>query len=300
MTKEKSWLDAANEVERAVAEALPRSLCKEGPRLLEIREVLWEDTLLSVSHFSRPLEVRLGEDKGTDYFIPMERLPYNGFPLLSRQGGAQRVRFLPDWEGSIHDGDRELDFKRLAKSGEATEEEDGGFSVVFQPEWSVLVCLGETKLFMRFVAKEKIKRPPLHDRLNYSMIGLWSLLICSYAVFLFWVAATPGPSIVDMFDSPSRAVSRTMWFHELDRPDPPEPERLRRLRVPERRAAIREEGKVGERVSRVDKARGSARSRAERRSWPNSRSWPTARRRSTSQPTWTGKGRRSPGTSSRP
>ncbi len=229
-------------------------------RVLEVREVLWGDTLLDVRHSRRTTPVTLGEGGDCTFRLSHDDLPGDGFPLVTPDGpGTAWLAFTPSMQGVVFDNGAATDLTRFIDTGEA-QEWRGFFRLRLDASRAALLRFGGLQYYIHFVSPEAIRRAPFWQRIDGVMSTLMALFILGYLLTATYLKMLPAPEVADILDAPQRFARLVITPRSL--PEPPPPETQRFAPTPAPRAAG-EEGRIGEDDALLDKADGSARRRLE-------------------------------------
>lgn len=188
---------------------------------LELRELLWEDTLLQVRHYPRPQNVTLGEAKGCDFFVASEGLPNDRFAMLSScTAGRFCFCFTGDMQGELHGQHESRRFSELIESGIA---EDWGdhFRMMLHPGMAVSYSFGPIGYYMRFVKAEQAPKVPWYKRLEHTYNAIMLLFVMTACCFGLYLNSLPVPEMADILDNVGNRMPDIVRFLPLAKKPPP-------------------------------------------------------------------------------
>ncbi len=229
-------------------------------RVLEIREILWDNTLLSMRHLYKSSPVTVGESKACDYFVSGDFLPDKKFKLISPKGKGFELNFTDKMEGSVEPNGSSLSLAEVIKKNKAHS--NGSFySMDIEPGTACWVKFAEVKYYFRWVEKETLKPVPITKSIDYPMTSLGVVALLIYVLGLIWIKSLPAPEVADILDAPDRFAK--LILEEVEMEEPPELEEEKPTEIASEEKSIGEEGKIGEEESEIDKTEGDARKRLE-------------------------------------
>jgi len=220
-------------------------------RVLEVREILWDNTLLSMRHLYHETSLSMGESKSCDYFINPEDLPSSTFTIVKRDGDKAYLNFTDKMEGTYEPNGKSM---TLAEAADKLKLNSSGgiYSLPIEPGSCATIKFEELKYYFRWVEKEKLEKLPLSQTIDYPITSLMVGVVVVYILGYIWINSLPAPEIADILDAPERFAKLILEDVEVEEEPEEEPE----LTQPEK--ALGEQGKVGKEEAQLDKTEGSA------------------------------------------
>jgi len=264
---------------------------KTKPKVLEIAEI-WGDTVMDVKHYQpafgkisigtstgyrwRFVGIPLGwvppafanftwllaptlseatEEWRNEFYVPPEDLPHDDFALFEWAGGGYVFNMSDKWSGFVDIGDDRHTFQSLIESGTATAVGPGQYQVPVDGDTRVVADLGHVIFFGQNVAKSKKIVGGASD-VDYPFLGLMAFTTFLLAMLgVFIISAGPPPDS-ELLEVPDRFVELLL--------EQPEPEEQKEDTKPdanpdagEGAKAKKEEGKVGKKDAKMEKAKGN-------------------------------------------
>ncbi len=261
------------------------------PRVLEVAEI-WADTVMDVKHYTPGHErISIGTSTGyrwrfvgvplawvppafakvtwllaptlsesseewrNDFYVPPEDLPHDDFSLFEWSGGGYVFNMSDKWSGFVDIGDDRHTFQSLIESGTASAVGPGQYQVPVDGETRVVADLGHVIFFGQNVAPGK-RVAGGKGELDYPFLGIMSFMsFLLLMVFIIFMSSGPPPES-DAMEVPDRFVELLL--------QQPEPEEQKEDNKPdanpdagEGAKAKKEEGKVGKKDAKMEKAKGN-------------------------------------------
>jgi len=221
-------------------------------RVLEVREILWDNTLLSMRHLYHETSLTMGESKSCDYFMSHEDLPSSTFTLVKRDAEKAYLYFTDKMEGTFEPNGKSMTLAE-AVSKQNLSASGGVYALPIEPGSCATIKFEELKYYFRWVEKEKLEKLPLSKSIDYPITSLMVAAIVIYIVGYIWIKSLPAPEIADILDAPERFAKLILEDVQVEEePEEPEPE------LQNQEKAISEEGKIGKEEAQLDKTDGSA------------------------------------------
>ncbi len=234
----------------------------EGEVRLEIREILWNDTLLSVLQCDHRGRISVGEHRRSTFRVFDDTLPFERLDILKPSSdGRYDLHFTKDLSGEVHANGKSENFHQLVSSGRAEEIREGLYRFALTREMSAIYDFGPVRLFVHLIQPEKRGKTPLSNRIDLPLASLSSILFMAYLIGILYLSTLPAPETADILDSPERLLSILARIEP--EPEPPEPKKTPDIAPSSSEKSIGEEGRIGDAESVYDKAQGSARKRIE-------------------------------------
>ena len=225
-------------------------------KVLEIREH-WGDLLLDVRTFTpQSRAVRLGEGAGSDLFVPKERLPHDGFPLLRRDEGGWILRFTGAFRGFVERGEAQRALGDLIASGGASPTgEPGVYEWPLTEDDRFVVAVGADLLSGAFIPQPRAL--PTAFSVDLPLAGALMTLFALFTLAVVLVQRLPPPPEARMEELPPTVVQLLRRPPEAPAPAPEiPPPPAPKAPEPEGERAKEAEGKVGKRDVKTERARG--------------------------------------------
>jgi len=246
-----------------------RSGERRGERVLEVREILWGDTLQGVTQYRKGFrQVLFGEGRSCRHFLPAELLPRDPFPLLRADRDGPVLGLTHGMEGYLERRGRRIPLAEVCAgylgmpSLLLSSAEQPAFDLPLEPDDQVLLALGPVTLFIRQIARTRPVRESLVRAVNWTFAAILLLSLAGVGGVL-GTASLHGYSVLRPARSvPDRFAEKILLA--TPRPDRPEPEPQPELKP--RQALPRpsdpppgDAGRIGTEASQVVNARGTSR-----------------------------------------
>ncbi len=195
------------------------------------------------------------EERRNDFYVPPDDLPHDDFVMFENAGGHFVFNMSDKWSGFVDIGDQRHTFQDLIESGKASANGPGAYQVQVDDDTRVVADLGNVIFFSQMVAPgaQIAKGNPDRDPL---FLGLMSFMTFLLAMILVLFLNSPPPSESDIMEVPDRFVEML-----LEQPEPePQKEKNKPDANPdagEGAKAKKEEGKVGKKDAKMEKAKGN-------------------------------------------
>ena len=263
------------------------------PRVLEVNQV-WGDILLDTKHFpkkGRPISIGssigyrwnfLGLNVGwvkspfdkilpvtppiwsdvttdwrNDFYTPDQSLPDGTeYKLFRWQGGEYTAHVAANWEGFADIGDTRYSFDELVSEGKATRSATG-YEISVSEDLRLVIDIDGVIYFAHMVQPGKRVLAKMAENIDYPMLGIFAF--CAFLGVMFGVLMyfSKGRAENEMLEIPDRFVELL-----LERPEPEPRESKKPSGNPdagEGAKAKKEEGKVGKKDAKMQKAKGNKR-----------------------------------------
>ena len=261
-------------------------------KVLEVAEI-WADTVMDVKHYAAggtsvpigsstgykwrfvgmpiswvppgfakiawllaPTLSEASEERKNDFYVPPEDLPEEDFALFEGAGGSYIFNMSDKWSGFVDIGDQRHTFQELIESGKASANGAGLYQVPVNDDTRVVADLGHVIFFSQMVAPGKkviAKGDEERDFVFSGLLAFMTFLLLMIGV-IWW--QSPGPSESEILEVPDRFVELL-----LQQPEPePQKEKNKPDANPdagEGAKAKKEEGKVGKKDAKMEKAKGN-------------------------------------------
>ena len=265
---------------------------RKKPKVLEVNQA-WGNTLLDTKHFGRDkkavtigssvgfkwsfLGVELGwvpsstakllpwvppmwsevrSDWRNDFYAGDTVLPGgDDFNLFEAQGGAHTARIAKGWDGFIDVGEQRFSLEEAVAAGKAKLNGEI-YEVPVDENTRVVVDVDGTVFMGHLVYPGQKVLAKLSDGIDYPFLAIFTF--CGFLGLLFgiWMWFSPPRAENDMIEIPDRFVELLL--------EKPEVEKNKKEKKPsgnpdagEGAKAKREEGKVGKKDAKMEKAKGN-------------------------------------------
>jgi outer membrane biosynthesis protein TonB len=292
-----SIADAADNGEDVMAFIMRSGTAKGGagvdankPKVLEIAEI-WGDSVMDVQHFQpgqkrisigtstgyrwrfvgvplawvppafakvtwllAPTLSEASEEWRNDFYVPPEDLPHDDFALFEWAGGGYVFNMSDKWSGFVDIGKDRHTFQSLIESGTASAVGPGQYQVPVDGETRVVADLGHVIFFGQNVAPSKKVKGAVD--LDYPFLGIMAFMFFIMIMLGGFVISAGPPPESEAMEIPDRFVDLLL--------QQPEPEEQKEDTKPdanpdagEGEKAKKEEGKVGKKDAKMEKAKGN-------------------------------------------
>jgi len=265
---------------------------RKKAKVLEVAEI-WSDTVLDVKHYApgKP-SVKIGsttgyrwrfiglpmgwvppgfarvawmlaptlseasEERKNEFYVPPDDLPHDDFSLFEGAGGSYIFNMSDKWSGFVDIGDQRHTFQDLIESGKATANGPGEYQVPITDDTRVVADLGNVIFFSQMVAPGARVAKGSGQEKDPVFLGLMSFMAFLLSMIFVLYLNSPPPSESEVLDVPDRFVEML-----LQQPEPePQKEKNKPDANPdagEGAKAKKEEGKVGKKDAKMEKAKGN-------------------------------------------
>ena len=263
---------------------------RSKPKVLEVAEI-WGDTVMDVKHYTpgtgkvsigtstgyrwrfvgiplawvppafakitwmlAPTLSEASEEWRNDFYVPPEDLPHDDFALFEWAGGGYVFNMSDKWSGFVDIGQDRHTFQSLIESGKANAVGPGQYQVPVEGDTRVVADLGHVIFYGHNVASSKKVKGAVDW--DYPFIGIMSFMAFVLVLLAGFVITAGPPPQSDATDVPDRFVELLL--------QQPEPEEQKEDNKPdanpdagEGAKAKKEEGKVGKKDAKMEKAKGN-------------------------------------------
>jgi len=250
-------------VMRASASTADAGSDRSKGRVLEVAQV-FGDAVLDIKHFSAGggvvvgtgtlpivgLDARESAKKG--FFVPLEFLPSDNYVLFQNMGGQWVCNASEKWAGFVDIGETRKTFAELLAEGKA-KKSGSTYSVEIPEDARLVVDLGNTIFVAHQAYPGKKVVATSGQNIDYPLLGIIAFMVFMTAMFGIAVAVMPPPPDSSNMELDDRMVELLLEKKEeikdeKKRDDNPD--------AGEGAKAKKEEGKVGKKDAKMDKAKG--------------------------------------------
>ncbi|MBM4364873.1 MAG: AgmX/PglI C-terminal domain-containing protein [Deltaproteobacteria bacterium] len=246
-------------VMRASASANDPAADRSRGRVLEVAQV-FGDSVVDVKYARmRPITVGSGLAQSmmdtkpqSDFFVPVDLLPNQNFRLFENQGGRWVARISDRWAGFVDVGETRRSFEELLADGTAKKGGDGMLTVDISEDARLVVDLGPTL----FVAHQVYPGKPAaktQTNIDWPLVGIVGFM--GFVAFMLGIAIAfvPPPPDSSRHGLDDHMVELLLQKEEEKKDDKKED---KNPDAGEGAKAKKEEGKVGKKDAKQDKAKG--------------------------------------------
>ncbi|MCB9745873.1 MAG: AgmX/PglI C-terminal domain-containing protein [Alphaproteobacteria bacterium] len=203
--------------------------------------------------FLPPILSEITEEWRTEFYVPNDNLPSEEFKLFTWEGSGWVCNISDKWAGFIDIGEERHTLQEVIESGKASPS-GGLYKLEVDENTRVVIDLGNVIFFAQMVPASKKLLAKITDDLDYPFLG-----IMTFVAFLGLMAG------IIVSTMPPRPASETMEIPDrfvellLEKPPPEQPKEKKPDMNPdagEGAKAKKEEGKVGKKDAKMEKAKG--------------------------------------------
>ena len=194
------------------------------------------------------------EEWRTEFYVPNENLPNDEFELFTWEGGSWYANVSAKWDGFVDIGESRHTLQEMREKGKATASGAGMWKVEVADNTRLMVDIGNVVFFAQVVPAAKKVVTKLTDDLDYPFLGFFSFAFFLGLMFGIYVINAPPRPDSDIIELPDRFVELL-----LEQPPEPPPDVKKPDQNPdagEGAKAKREEGKVGKKDAKMERAKG--------------------------------------------
>ena len=205
----------------------------------------------------------VSSDWRDDFYAPDTNLPGGvEHDLFENQGGTRVACIYEGWDGFVDEGEQRYTFAELVAAGKA-KKEGKLYKIDMTDDTRLIVDVGGTIFLGQLVYPGTRVLTRMTDNLDYPFLGIFAFM--AFIGFLFGVVMffSPPRAENEMIEIPDRFVELLL--------EKPEVEKNKKEKKPsgnpdagEGAKAKREEGKVGKKDSKMEKAKGAKVDKQER------------------------------------
>lgn len=196
------------------------------------------------------------EEWKNEFYVPVENLPRDEYPLFEWVGGQYVCNVSDKWSGFVDIGEERHTFQELIESGKASAAGAGQYQVAIDDDTRMVADLGTTIIFSQMVYPGKKVVAKLTDNLDYPFLGIMAFMSFVFAMLAIVILTSPPPPENEVMEVPDRFVELLLEQPEPETPkNDPKPEA--NPEAGEGAKAKKEEGKVGKKDAKMKKAKGN-------------------------------------------
>ena len=246
-------------VMRASSSATDTAADRSRGRVLEVAQV-FGDSVVDVKYArQRPVTVGSGVESSlmntkfqSDFFVPVDLLPNQNFRLFEHQGGRWVARISERWSGFVDVGETRRSFDELIADGTAKKGGDGMIAVDISEDARLVVDLGPTLFVAHQVYPGKVAAKT-QTNIDWPLVGIVGFM--GFVAFMLGIAIAFVPPPPDS----SRSGLDDHMVELLLQKEEEKKDNKKEDKNPdagEGAKAKKEEGKVGKKDAKQDKAKG--------------------------------------------
>lgn len=192
---------------------------------------------------------RVEEGWKNPFYVPVDMLPRADYPLFESGGSNWVCNVNEKWDGFLDQGESRRSFSELIASGQARKGGEG-YQIEIPEDGRLVVDLGHTLFVAHNVYPGKRIVASATENIDYPFLGMVAFAMISMVLLLTAVQLVPPPEKSEMEIDPHLVE---MLLQKEEEP-PPEPEK--NPDAGEGAKAKKEEGKVGKKDAKMEKAKG--------------------------------------------
>lgn len=246
-------------VMRASAAANDSAADRSHGKVLEVAQV-FGDAVVDVKHArARPITVGSGYNQKlsgnewqSDFFVPVDMLPHQNFRIFENAGGRWQAHISEKWAGFVDVGETRRTFDELLAEGAVKKGSDGTFSVEINDDARVVIDLGATVFVAHQVYPGK-KAAKSSTEIDWPLVGIVGFM--GFVAFMMGLAIAFAPAPPD---SSRNGLDDHMVELLLEKQEEIKDNKKedKNPDAGEGAKAKKEEGKVGKKDAKMDKAKG--------------------------------------------
>lgn len=269
-------------VMRASAGAGDAGADRSRGKVLEVSQV-FGDSIMGIRHFGKSAKVRVGSSIETTmklfgiriaevpevvapiipfvtltlgtteerwknpFYVPAEFLPNDNYALFENVGGAWVCNITDKWAGFVDQGETRKTFQELIASGQARKA-GAGYQIEIPEDARLVVDLGSTIFVAHQAYPGKKAVVAFGESIDYPFLAMVFFGLFVMGMFFGAVTLVPPPEVTEQEIDPH-------LVEMLLQKDKPEDEK-KNPDAGEGAKAKKEEGKVGKKDAKMDKAKG--------------------------------------------
>jgi Inner membrane component of T3SS, cytoplasmic domain len=271
-------------VMRASASAGDAGADRSRGKMLEVSQV-FGDSIMGVRHFSKSAKVRVGasietslkmfgvkiaevpealapvvpiltlslgtteENWKNPFYVPAEFLPNDNYVLFENVGGAWVCNITDKWAGFVDQGETRKTFQELIASGQARKGASG-YQIEISEDARLVVDLGSTIFVAHQAYPGKKAVVAFGESIDYPFLAMVFFGLFVTGMFFGAITLVPPPEVTEQEIDPHLVE----MLLEKEKPEEKLPDK--NPDAGEGAKAKKEEGKVGKKDAKMDKAKG--------------------------------------------
>ncbi len=188
------------------------------------------------------------EELRADFYCPPEDLPHEEFPLFEWNGAEYVCNISDKWAGFLDVGEERHTFQELIESGRIQSVGNGLYQIPITEDTRLVVDIGHVIFFAHMVYPGRVAAVKLGARLDYPFLLIGGFIGFIGLMFGIIIFTMPPPPDNEVMEVPDRFVELLL--------EEPQKEEDKNPDAAEGAKAKKEEGKVGKKDAKMDKAKG--------------------------------------------
>ncbi|MBN1335252.1 MAG: AgmX/PglI C-terminal domain-containing protein [Deltaproteobacteria bacterium] len=188
------------------------------------------------------------EELKAEFYCPPEDLPHEEFPLFEWNGAEYVCNISDKWAGFVDVGEERHTFQELIEGGRVHATGNGMYQITITEDTRIVVDIGHVIFFAHMVYPGRVAAVKFGTRVDYPFLLISGFIGFIGLMFGIVIFTMPPPPDNEVMEVPDR-------FVELLLEEPVKEDDLK-ADEPEGAKAKKEEGKVGKKDAKMDKAKG--------------------------------------------
>ncbi|MCP4809895.1 MAG: AgmX/PglI C-terminal domain-containing protein [Proteobacteria bacterium] len=191
-----------------------------------------------------------------EFYVPTENLPHEDYHLFTWEGSSWVINIQDSWAGFVDIGEDRHTIQEMIESGKASAADSGTYKIEVDGNTRVVVDLGHVIFFSQLVSPGKKVVAAITENLDYPFLGILSFMLFLGILTGVVVWTMPPRAQNELNEIPDRFVELLLQQPEVEK----HKEKSKPSGNPdagEGAKAKREEGKVGKKDAKMDKAKGN-------------------------------------------
>ena len=191
-----------------------------------------------------------------EFYVPTESIPQEDYALFTWEGSNWVINIQDSWAGFVDIGEDRHTIQEMIESGKASAAGSGAYKIDVDANTRVVVDLGHVIFFAQLVSPGKKVIAAITENLDYPFLGVLSFMIFLGVLAGIWIWTMPPRPDHELNEIPDRFVELLLQQPEIEKhKDKSKPNA--NPDAGEGAKAKREEGKVGKKDAKMDKAKGN-------------------------------------------
>jgi hypothetical protein len=191
------------------------------------------------------------EEWKNDYYVPVDAIPNDDYKLFEWDGSQYVCNISDKWAGFVDIGEERHTFQDLIAAGKARSAGGGIYQVPMGRDTRVIADIGGMQFFGQATTGAKRVVSKLSDNVDYPFLAVMSFMCFIGLMSSILIATMPPPPENEVMEIPDRFVEMLLKEPEV------QPEKDLQPDAGEGAKAKKEEGKVGKKDAKMEKAKGN-------------------------------------------
>lgn len=219
-------------------------------------EMGWvKPSLAQILPFTPPIWSEVASDWKSDFYTPNELLPESeSRELVTCDEKTYTAHIHNTWAGYVETGGKRYSLADL-DSTDIAEKNGSGYDIAISDDTKLMVDIGNVSFYTHLVYPGQRMADRRNEEPDYPFLAIFSFVAFLGVMFGIWMYFSPKPADNEMVEIPDHFVELL-----LDRPEPQPKDKKKPDANPdagEGEKAKKEEGKVGKKDAKLDKAKGN-------------------------------------------